>query len=53
MTDRELSEENGYRITERLGIMCGENNPTKAQVSLAIKEAKEACDKLRNEQSKP
>jgi len=49
MTEQELAEEHGYRVTERLGIMCGDRNPTKAQVELAIKEADEACERLRNE----
>jgi len=49
MTDQELSEENHYRFEERLAIMCGMEQPTAAQICLAIEEAAEACEKLRNE----
>lgn len=52
MTEQELSEENHYRFEERLALLCGMDVPTAAQICLAIDEAQEACEKLRNEKQR-
>ncbi len=50
MTEEELRNEHWYRMSERLGIMCGTDIPTKEQMKIATKEATKACEELRNEQ---
>jgi hypothetical protein len=45
----DLEAEWKYRYTERLGIMCGDKEPTQEQKNIAIKEANEAVAKLREE----
>jgi hypothetical protein len=46
MTQQELDAEWGYRFTERLGILCGTDNPTPAQVEMAIADADIAVARL-------
>lgn len=36
-----------YRVQERLGILCGTDDPTVEQLELATREADEACEKLK------
>lgn len=42
MTTIELQNEWDYRYTERIGIMCGTEEPTEEQKAIAKKEADEA-----------
>lgn len=42
------TEEWKYRFTERLGILCGTNEPTDEEKAIAIREADEAMEKLNN-----
>ncbi len=49
MTDQELRDEFAYRVSERLGIMCSTDEPTEEQREIAVKEARQACDELREE----
>ncbi len=49
MTDQELRDEFSYRVAERIGIMCGLDEPTDEQRSIAVEEAREVCAKLRDE----
>ena len=42
MTTTELQSEREYRYQERIGIMCGDSEPTEEQKSIAKKEADEA-----------
>jgi hypothetical protein len=46
MTQRELDIEWQYRLEERLGIMCGGENPTPEQMQLATVEADIAVMRL-------
>lgn len=47
MTERELQAEWRYRYEERLGIMCGDGDPTDEQRGIAMAEADEAIEKLK------
>ena len=49
MTESELQAEWDYRYNERLGIMCGSDQPTKEQDAIARQEADGAIEKLRLE----
>ncbi len=42
MNAEELKTEHEYRVSERLGIMCGTAEPTEEQKAIAKKEADEA-----------
>ena len=42
VTTTELEQEHDYRVSERLGIMCGTDEPTESQKQIAEKEADEA-----------
>ena len=48
-TEEQLSVEYDHLFETRLGILCGMDQPTAAQICLAIDEATEACSKLRKE----
>jgi len=39
MTRKQIETEHAYRIQERLGILCGSNEPTPEQLTLATREA--------------
>ncbi len=39
MSAQEIAQERAYRITERLGILCGKNEPTPEQRAIAKAEA--------------
>ncbi len=39
MTDKELKAEWQYRVTERLGHLCEDREPTQAQRDIALTEA--------------
>jgi hypothetical protein len=39
MTESELQQEREYRIAERLGILAGDQAPTRAQLKIAEEEA--------------
>lgn len=41
MTDQEIQTEWEYRYDERLGILCGSDEPTKEQKLIAFQEADE------------
>ncbi len=49
MTEEELKEEYRHIFETRLAIMCAMDIPCAAQVAIAIEEATEACEKLREE----
>ena len=49
-TEAELSAEYAYRMTERLGHLCGSAPPTPEQEALARAEADDAVRRLREEQ---
>lgn len=49
MTEPELKIEWGYRYQERLGILCGADQPTAEQEKLAHQEADEAVGRLRGQ----
>lgn len=40
-TPDNLSEEAAYRYHERLGILCGSDEPTEEQHAIALQEARE------------
>ncbi len=42
MTDQELKVEWTFRYTERLGLLCGDNDPTPAEKLSAMAEANQA-----------
>jgi len=46
-TEDQLAAEHAYRMTERLGILCGSATPTPEQEALARAEADEAVRRLR------
>jgi len=52
MTPDEIETEFAYRLQERLGVLCGDQNPTKEQFEIALKEAVEAVTKLENDTNK-
>jgi hypothetical protein len=41
MTPEEIERERKYRITERLGVLCGIEDPTPEQIAMATAEADE------------
>jgi hypothetical protein len=41
MTEQEIQTEKKYRYAERLGILCGTNDPTPEQIEEAMKDADE------------
>lgn len=47
MTSEELQSEWDYRYQERLGILCGSNEPTDEQRLIAKTEADRAAEELR------
>jgi hypothetical protein len=49
MTEDELRDEFLYRVTERFGIMCVTDEPTEDQRVIAVEEAKQACEELRQQ----
>lgn len=46
MTPQELELERQYLIDERLGIMCGNNEPTVEQIRLAVEYAQQEIEKM-------
>jgi hypothetical protein len=46
MTPEELEIEWKYRYEERLGILCGDAEPTSEQKAIALKEANQAIIEL-------
>ena len=50
MNAQELDAEWTYRMEERLGIMCGMDEPTAEQFCIAVAEADEAMEKLKQQQ---
>ena len=46
MSDQELAVEMQYRIQERLGILCGDKEPTAEQIKIAEREAKTSIFQL-------
>lgn len=46
MTLKELSAEYEYRLTERLGHLCEDREPTPAQLKMAEAEAQEVVERL-------
>lgn len=49
MTIKDLDAEWTYRMEERLGIMCGMDEPTAEQFCIAMAEADEAVEKLKQQ----
>lgn len=49
ITEEELDIEHAYRVSERLGILCGAGEPTPEQLEIAEREADEAIERLRKE----
>lgn len=49
MTPAELEAERKYRITERLGVFCGPNQPEPEQIIIAEEEADSAIEELRKQ----
>lgn len=52
MTEKELKKEYLYRLEERLGIMCGDVEPTPEQRKLAHMEATEVINKLHQQEGR-
>ena len=46
-TPTELAQEFEYRKQERLGILCGEDQPTTEQIKIATDEARATVQKLK------
>jgi hypothetical protein len=53
MTLAEYIIEWRYIYAERIGIMCGANEPTAAQKQLASDEADRWCDEIKERKAKP
>jgi hypothetical protein len=47
LTKEELEAEYNYILKERLGIMCGKDNPTAAQLARAKQEANWAVEQMK------
>lgn len=45
-----LEVEKRYRYEERIGMLCGSDEPTPEQRQIADREAREVISKLQNEQ---
>ena len=53
MTPTERHQEFLYRVQERLGLLCGKDQPTPEQIALAEAEARAAVAEIEREERRP